>query len=112
MTHARYLFPALAPLAIVMAVGYDQLRPRLAPALLLGVLAWWAIATIPTAADREAEERLRPRRVPGGHVLDQLPGSTTWRLGFAAIVLVGLAAAGAALVDGIRHPRPRRAPAT
>jgi hypothetical protein len=110
MTHARYLFPALAPLAIVMAVGFDQLRPRVAPALLLGALAWWSVATIPTAVDREEEERIRARGVPNGHVLEQLPGSTAWRLLFAALVLVGLAVACAALVDGIRHPRPRPAP--
>jgi hypothetical protein len=109
MTHARYLFPALAPLAIVLAVGYDQLRPRVAPALLLGALAWWSVATIPTAVDREEEERIRPARVPGGHVLEQLPGSTAWRLLFAVLVLVGLSVSCAAVVQGIRRPRPRAA---
>lgn len=71
IAHSRYLFPALGALATVMVVGFDQIRPRVAPAVLVAVMALWVIGSIPTNADRAARPRLLPKRLPNRHLLSE-----------------------------------------
>ncbi|MDQ3506001.1 MAG: M23 family metallopeptidase [Actinomycetota bacterium] len=100
IAHSRYLFPALGALATVMVVGFDQIRPRVAPAVLVAVIALWVIGSIPTNADRAARPRLLPKRLPNRHLLSELPGSTAWRASFAAMIVAGVVAGAIVLTAG------------
>jgi hypothetical protein len=108
MAHSRYLFPALAGFAGFIAIGVDQIWPRVAPALLIAGMAWFSIASLPTPHDRWMERRQRAFTPPGYEVLREVPGNTFARGVFAVLLVIGCLVGAAVLVAGIVDPYDRR----
>jgi hypothetical protein len=108
MAHSRYLFPALAGFAVLIAIGVDKIWPRVAPALLVAGMAWFSIASIPTPHDRWMERRQRAFTPPGFEVLSEVPGNTFARAVFAVLLVVGCVVGAAVLVAGVVDPYDRR----
>lgn len=104
MAHSRYVFPALAGFAVIIAIGADQIWARVAPALLVAAMAWWSIASIPTPHDRWMERRRRAFKPAGFDVLSDVPGNTAWRALFAAGIVAGCVVGAAVLVAGVVRP--------
>jgi hypothetical protein len=108
MAHSRYLFAALAGFAGFIAIGFDQIWPRVAPALLVAGMAWFSIASLPTPHDRWMERRQRAFTPPGYEVLSEVPGNTFVRGLFAVLLVIGCLVGAAVLVAGIVDPYDRR----
>lgn len=104
MAHSRYLFAALAGFAVFVAIGVDQIWPRVAPTVLVAGMAWWSIASIPTPHDRWMERRQRAFTPPGFEVLADVPGNTFARGVLVSMLVVGCVVAAAVFVAGIVDP--------
>ena len=105
--YARYLFPVLGVLATFVVLGLDRIIPRVLPAIVVVLLAWWAIANIPTAVDPHRVRRPRDRGAPAPLALQVLPGNDALRLLIAVVIGVSTVLAVAAVVAGAvrrRHP--------
>ncbi len=103
--YARYLFPVLGVLATFVVLGLDRLVPRVLPAIVVVLLAWWAIANIPTAVDPHRVRRPRDRGAPAPLALQVLPGNDALRLLIAVVIGVSTVLAVAAVVAA-RPPPP------
>ena len=106
--YARYLFPVLGVLATFVVLGLDRLVPRVLPAVVVVMLAWWAIANIPTAVDPHRVRRPRDRGAPAPLALQVLPGNDALRLLIAVVIGVSTVLAVAAVVVGAVRRRHRR----
>ena len=105
--YARYLFPVLGVLATFVVLGLDRLVPRVLPAVVVVLLAWWAIANIPTAVDPHRVRRPHDRGAPAPLALQVLPGNDALRLLIAVVIGVSTVLAVAAVVGGaVRRRRP------
>ena len=105
--YARYLFPVLGVLATFVVIGLDRIIPRVLPAVVVVLLAWWAIANIPTAVDPHRVRRPRDRGAPAPLALQVLPGNDALRLLIAVVIGVSTVLAVAAVVAGaVRRGRP------
>jgi len=105
MAHSRYLFPAMAGLAVIVAIGIDAVWPRVGPALLVAGMTWWSIISIPTPHDRWTERRRRAVQPPGYEVLRQVPGNTAERALIVALLVLGCVIGAAAFVAVVAAPR-------
>jgi hypothetical protein len=103
--YTRYLFPLLGVLASVVAIGLDRIVARILPAVLVALMAWWAILNIPANVDPTRIRRARDDGAPPA-ILQVLPVGDGWRLAAAVLVVVGCAVAGTVFVLGVVRPYP------
>ena len=100
--YSRYLFPVLGVLAVAVTIGLDRIVARFLPVVLVGLMGWWAILSIPVDVN---VTRRRPRDDGGAPVLLQvLPVGGGWRLAAAVTLVVGCAVAATVLVVGVVRP--------
>lgn len=102
--HSRYFMPAMGAIATIVAIGADRVWPRVAPALLVGMLAWWSISQIPTQREWGLERRRRARYVVGSLALNEQPGSAGWRQLLAAMIIAGALTGAVVLLIGLVRP--------
>ena len=91
--YPRYLFPVLGVAAALVALAFDRLLPRVLPAALVAVMAWWAIRQMPIGVDPAWARRPRDRGAVPPPALRTLPVGDGWRM-----VAAGLIGAGALVV--------------
>ena len=100
--YPRYLFPVLGVLAVAVTIGLDRIVARFLPVVLVGLMGWWAILSIPV----DVNPRGAGARDDGGApvLLQVLPVGGGWRLAAAVTLVVGCAVAATVLVVGVVRP--------
>jgi hypothetical protein len=94
--YPRYFFPVLGVLAALAAVSFERLLPRLLPALVIALMAWWAIRQLPIGVDPVYTLRPRDHGALPPPELRVLPGNDGWRMAAAALMIAGAATVAAA----------------
>ena len=103
--YARYLLPALGVLAALFALGLDRLIPRLLPAVVVGLMGFWALKNVPRGVDPHRVRRPRDNGNPMPELLQVLPASPWLRTAAVVVIVAGCCGVAYSLVAGLAGRR-------
>ena len=91
-SYSRYALPIAGVLAVLIVVGLERLWSRWAPTIVVALMGWWALLTIPVDVDAVGFPRPRDGDKPTPLELRVLPLNDGWRVAAAVAIVIGVAA--------------------